>query len=437
MSWELSFEEFVSLLLVMLLLLALLVSVDRVRAFRDPLRPCLRHIPLLRGGADEASKSAATHEEDVAGVDALMEDGDNSIEAAEEDAEGALAEEDAEGALAEEDAEGALAEEDAEGALAEEDAEGSFTDDQADDSSLDSGSSLDSSEAASVLLRHVPSVGAVLIKRVIILCRALPWSLMQVLIGLGMCFFGGTFTTSIAAVEAFMMTGGETARSAVLQIHEEVCAVLALNTEDDEKDEDGDGIADTQQLDGSALFRRKALLVAGAVKDPERLVAAVGGVYAGWIAVQATLRLRFAKTITLGVSLSNMFNRTMLRLVAPIVAPLMPMEVRHWVPTLLKILSKALAVAVVWRLQQVSSALQSAVRGGFLVTRGLLAWANAQGLLSLSAEDSLLDEALGMIIAACGFATQWIWRFDLPFVLDVVMFPLHLLEWWLRFTITH
>ena len=57
--------------------------------------------------------------------------------------------------------------------------------------------------------------------------------------------------------------------------------------------------------------------------------------------------------------------------------------------------------------------------------------------LALSADDSFLDEALGLLVAACGFATQWIWRFDLPFVLDIVMFPFHLLEWYLRFTITH
>ena len=41
-----------------------------------------------------------------------------------------------------------------------------------------------------------------------------------------------------------------------------------------------------------------------------------------------------------------------------------------------------------------------------------------------------------LAVAAAGFATQWVWRFDLPFVIDVAMFPLHLLEWFLRFSIT-
>ena len=36
------------------------------------------------------------------------------------------------------------------------------------------------------------------------------------------------------------------------------------------------------------------------------MMAAVGGLYTSWLAVQGTLRLQYAKTITLGVSIAAM-----------------------------------------------------------------------------------------------------------------------------------
>ena len=47
-------------------------------------------------------------------------------------------------------------------------------------------------------------------------------------------------------------------------------------------------------------------LSAQAVKDPEKLSAALGGLMTSWIAVQGMLRIEFAKTIALGISISGM-----------------------------------------------------------------------------------------------------------------------------------
>ena len=46
------------------------------------------------------------------------------------------------------------------------------------------------------------------------------------------------------------------------------------------------------------------------------------------------------------------------------------------------------------------------------------------------------DEAVGYVLAAFGFYTQWAWGFAMPFPFNVVLFPFTMVEWYIRWTIT-
>ena len=61
--------------------------------------------------------------------------------------------------------------------------------------------------------------------------------------------------------------------------------------EDDEKDEDGDGIADVEQITPTELVQRKIKVYFEAT-DPEILDRAFAGVYSGWAAIIAVLKLQ-------------------------------------------------------------------------------------------------------------------------------------------------
>ena len=150
--------------------------------------------------------------------------------------------------------------------------------------------------------------------------KVMPWDLVQALVGLGLCFFGGKYCASIAAAEAFSLTGWARTRGALGQIYTEIVLVVDANEKDDKKDDDGDGVADVKQLGAQALVLRKCKMAASAVKDPERLSEAIAGIYTGWIAVQGTLRIEFAKTITLGVSMAQCVEYPVLKYVLPIVS---------------------------------------------------------------------------------------------------------------------
>ena len=54
------------------------------------------------------------------------------------------------------------------------------------------------------------------------------------------------------------------------------------------------------------------------------MMAAVGGLYTSWLAVQGTLRLQYAKTITLGVSIANELEKPAMSWLVPIAVPLIP-----------------------------------------------------------------------------------------------------------------
>ncbi len=255
--------------------------------------------------------------------------------------------------------------------------------------------------------------------------------------GLGLCFAGGGYCASIAAIEAFRLSGWDTTRQALLEIYADAKAVYAAHVEDEKRDDNGDGVADVRQLTPQQLMNRKLAMCAMAVKDPERLMTAVGGLYTAWLAVQGVLRLEFAKTITLGLSIAEMATPALQKIGVPVLVHITPRPYHHWIGLAIKTSARAIGVALAWRLQVIVSAFHLAMRGGLLFSRSLLRWAQTKGYLSSWREsDTYADEVVGYAVASVGFYAQWNWGFGLPFPLSLLMWPFDGLEWYVRYTIT-
>ena len=162
------------------------------------------------------------------------------------------------------------------------------------------------------------------------LCTVLPVDLLSAAMGIGLSFCGGAYCASIAAMEAARMSGWEKTRAALLEIYDDCIDIYNAHVADEKRDDDGDGIPDVRQLDPQSLLTRKLAVYAMAVKDPERFATALGGLYTAWLAVQGVLRLEFAKTITLGVSIAELATPMLQRLSVPILAHLVPQPYHHW-----------------------------------------------------------------------------------------------------------
>jgi hypothetical protein len=133
----------------------------------------------------------------------------------------------------------------------------------------------------------------------------LPKDVLSALLGLGLSFCGGAYCASIAAIEAVRMSGWDRTQAALEQIYTDARAMYEAYVADDSMSSDDDPLT------------RKLAVVAVAVKDPEQLSAALGGLYTSWLAVQAVLRTEFAKTITLGVSIAAMATPYLQKVGAP------------------------------------------------------------------------------------------------------------------------
>jgi len=295
-----------------------------------------------------------------------------------------------------------------------------------------------------VLVQILDFVGPIYVKVAVAIYNflvALPWDLFQAAMGLGLCFFGGHYLASIAAVEAFNMTGWATTQRQLELIYEDAVAIVAANKKDDDRDDDGDGIADVKQIATSELIDRKVRVAAGAVKDPQRLSAALGGLYVGWLSVQGVLRVKFAKTINLAVACSQFVEYYVCKALLPVLSPLLADEFRSWLPVAIKTTTKGFFVYFAWKLQEVVSAAQSGMRGGLMFSRGVANFLNKRGYtsvlgFSIEHEKTYLDELVGYLLAAAGFYVQWSLGFALPFPFNIVMFPMDCVEWYIRWTIT-
>jgi len=275
------------------------------------------------------------------------------------------------------------------------------------------------------------------IKRAIYIYSISPQEIISAVFGLCLCFFGGTFVITIAAYEAWKSCGWETTKANLVELYHEYEEFRKVSEKDDQKDDDGDGIPDVQQIDAKTLVSRKAHLFIVSCKEPQKLSAAIAGLWTSWLAVMATLRIQFAQVIALGVSIGNILRVPAKGFLGPVIKGLLPVEdYKKWVDVVLDFTCKLIAITIAWFVQRVIAAVQSGIRGGLMFSRSLLKFALKKGYISFDDEDTYIDEVVGWSVAAFGIYFQISYGFAVPFPLNIVMLPVQLLEWFLMWTVS-
>lgn len=263
-----------------------------------------------------------------------------------------------------------------------------------------------------------------------------PDLLVPSFVGLIMCFFGGSYLTVIAAWEAFMMCGYDSTKECVMMLISDFQKVVDANKKDDAKDDDGDGVSDVLQISNRELLQRKVLLFLRTM-DPHRLTVAVTGINAGFLAVIATLKLEFAKTITLGNSIGSVLEPPAKEYALPLLEKVMPPEYRKWAWPLISYSIRSVAISIAWFVQRVISAFHSAIRGGLMFSRNIMKYLSDMNIYKINHEESMLDELVGYALAALGLWFQLSMGFAVPFPLNIILFPFTLLEYFLIWAVTN
>jgi len=270
-----------------------------------------------------------------------------------------------------------------------------------------------------------------------------PVNVIQMVFGGFLCFFGGHYFASLAAIEAFRQFGWTQLVEHLTIIGTQAKLIGRASLEDDTLDENNDGVADVDQISPQELAQRKIELAMKTVTEPARLQSAIGALWSAYISVLATLRLEFARTTALALSIVEMSRFTIMRIFAGPLMGLLGTDLKHWAETIISTIINFIAIIVAWYAQMIISSFYSALRGGKMFADGLFNFLVEKKLLQklpcfkdgFNADESFLDEYIGYLLAAVGFTYQFVTAYQIAFPLNLVFLPLDAVELFLRYQI--
>ena len=98
-------------------------------------------------------------------------------------------------------------------------------------------------------------------------------------------------------------------------------------------------------------------------------------------------------------------------------------------------------MSIAWYIQSVISGVTSALKGGLMMALALFEACKHRkitlfGLIPEDANQSIVDEVLSYVFAGLGFYVQFRSGFSLPAPLKLLLWPLEVAEYYIRWTIT-
>lgn len=289
-------------------------------------------------------------------------------------------------------------------------------------------------------LIYIVMVYAYVIEQGYRLYLVMPVSYMKMIFGLALCFFGGTYFVSIAAIEAATNFGGHSLVKALKRVYKEGKIATLASMHDDEQHPDA-----AYDMTPSELMHHKAVLCMSAIKNPEKLVNAVQCLVSAYVAVLATLKFQFARTLALALAIADMSHFIFVRMFGPFVLMAMGPKLQHWVSPIISIVIKLIAVIIASYIQMIISAFYSGLRGGRMFALSFLRKLEKHGILDklpdswiakpFDEKHSVWDEIIGYPLAFFGIWFQISNGFTLPFPLNIILLPLNIIEWFLRWKV--
>jgi len=260
-----------------------------------------------------------------------------------------------------------------------------------------------------------------------------PEEWLPIIIGLVLCFFGGCFATTIAAVEAFRVTGYASVKQCLQVIYLDQAKVAEALKKDASKDDNHNGVADVDELTDQELAKRKFLLVIRTV-DPAELGRAFAGINTGLLAVLAALRVHFAQAVTLGSAIGMTVNNLLAVQLIPKIEKKTSPDFKKWVKPLFNYGTKFLGFMLAMILWRSIMALYSATRGAQMACEGLISYLVRNNYVAVPTKEAgnfkLTKEFVlfSTILAGVGFYWQISSGFSLTFPLNIILLPVTMFE---------
>lgn len=175
------------------------------------------------------------------------------------------------------------------------------------------------------------------------------------------------------------------------------------------------------------------------VTDPSKVTEAITALSAGLTAVLSTLRNQFCQSITLGVSIADIFYKAADKYLRPALEAVIPKEHHKWIPFAISMTTRTIGVTVSWWLTRVIGGVHAATKGSEQLLLGLLALAARHHIpipANLDASSPLFPSVI-MGLTSIGIYAQ-VWRgFSLPFPLNLIFFPLRIVEGLIAYALSY
>lgn len=259
----------------------------------------------------------------------------------------------------------------------------------------------------------------------------LPNHTVPMIYGLLVCFMGAHFCCLVAVIEAFKISGGgKKMKNFILEIWASFKKAGEASKADDKVDEDGDGIADVEQISDGELFIRKVKLVLREI-DPLAVNKALTGLYQCMLSAVCVVQFEFAKTITLGNSIGEFLYVTVDGLCRPFFEYVLT-DYAKWVSLAIKYFCKALGSSIAWIAQFYASLFHCAISGALTFSRALIAFLNERGITKIDTDESWIDEITGWVLAAVSIVLQAAFGTKLLFPFNIILLPFRGVEAFLK-----
>jgi len=261
--------------------------------------------------------------------------------------------------------------------------------------------------------------------------------LVELTLGCVLLFFGGNFALTIACYTAIRLSGWDTLQNSIGGLWETYTqSRAAINKELSEKlDTDGDGVVSAAEI-AKALKKQENvnLLTITLLKavDPNRLMAAVKGLWMVLVSVMVTLKSQFAQQITIGANVGKVLQdglevyfeddlKSILKNYHPTYA--------KWSNFIIICFTRLVCISISMLLTRIVAAYHSALKGGDILSKVIIRILTEQELVQKTEYDmNSLRLILQQCIAAYGFYAQFKTAFSLSWWLKIVLAPFVLLE---------
>lgn len=256
-----------------------------------------------------------------------------------------------------------------------------------------------------------------------------PEDLFVAVYGLFLVFFGGVYMTLVASFEAAHLFGWDRIKLACRALYVEWTKARAAFERDNKIDANRDGIADVDQMDAKDLAARRIMVLTKSV-NPENVSVAIEGLTMATVAILATLRVRFAKAITLGTAIGEVLCKIFSPFTTKLLEYALPDDYEKWIPVINKYGFRYLGMSASWILMRVVTSIFAAMRGSSIFITGVCGYLvryNYVGPNIFKEGNPMLVAAWGLL-AVVGMYWQISSSFRLPFPINILLLPVTVAE---------